>query len=210
LFAKIPHLKKVRDKPKNMRKLTYLPMRQKKLMRGLILLALIYSLLLPQYSWAYFLNSTKEPVLELNYLPLSSTVTDEILDDPPQLTLLQGNSLIQISPVLNTEPINPISQDPFCPVSKKMVIVTAYSSTPDQTDSSPFITASGTYVRDGIVAANFLKFGTQVKFPQLYGDKIFVVEDRMALKNSHKIDIWMPTKEEAVEFGVKKTEMIIL
>ncbi|MDP3003980.1 MAG: hypothetical protein Q8N43_00505, partial [Candidatus Azambacteria bacterium] len=41
--------------------------------------------------------------------------------------------------------------------SKTMkVVLTAYSSTPDQTDDTPFITASNTRVRDGIVAANFL------------------------------------------------------
>ncbi|MBU2037384.1 3D domain-containing protein [Patescibacteria group bacterium] len=85
-----------------------------------------------------------------------------------------------------------------------MVIVTAYSSTPDQTDSSPFITANGSRVRDGIVAANFLPFGTKVKFPEYSGDKIYTVQDRMAKKNSHKIDIWMPTRHAALDFGVKK------
>ncbi|MDD5589987.1 MAG: hypothetical protein PHQ47_02320 [Candidatus Portnoybacteria bacterium] len=85
----------------------------------------------------------------------------------------------------------------------KKVIVTAYSSTPDQTDDSPFITAMGTQVRDGIIACNFLKFGTKVRLPEIYGDKIFVVEDRMALKNSHKVDIWMPSRQSALQFGVK-------
>jgi 3D (Asp-Asp-Asp) domain-containing protein len=84
------------------------------------------------------------------------------------------------------------------------VTVTAYSSTPDQTDSSPFITANGAYVYDGLVACNFLSFGTKVKFPEMYGDKIFTVEDRMALRNSHKIDIWMPTRQAALQFGVKR------
>lgn len=90
-------------------------------------------------------------------------------------------------------------------VQKKInkVTVTAYSSTADQTDSSPFITANGTYVHDGIVATNFLPFGTKVKFPEAYGDKVFIVEDRMAKKNSHKMDIWMPSRSSALEFGVK-------
>jgi len=83
------------------------------------------------------------------------------------------------------------------------VMVTAYSSTPDQTDSSPFITASGTYVHDGTLACNFLKFGTKVKFPSMYGDKIFIVEDRMARHNSYKMDIWMPTRVSALQFGVR-------
>lgn len=93
-------------------------------------------------------------------------------------------------------------------VYKKRVIITAYSSTPDQTDSTPFITASNTRVRDGIVAANFLPFGTQIKIPAVYGDKIFTVEDRM--KSNKKVDIWFPTRREALNFGAKIAEIEIL
>ncbi|MDD2753230.1 MAG: hypothetical protein PHT44_01330 [Candidatus Portnoybacteria bacterium] len=86
----------------------------------------------------------------------------------------------------------------------KVVIVTAYSSTPDQTDNSPFITANGTFVRDGIVAANFLPFGTKIRFPEFSGDKVFTVTDRMAKKHNNKIDIWMTSRGAALQFGVKK------
>ncbi|MDP6571866.1 MAG: hypothetical protein QF747_03500, partial [Patescibacteria group bacterium] len=92
----------------------------------------------------------------------------------------------------------------------RWVVVTAYSSTIDQTDSTPFITASGSHVRDGIVASNFLRFGTRVRFPDMYGDKIFVVEDRMALRNSHKIDIWFTTREQAKQFGIKYIKVEVL
>jgi len=115
------------------------------------------------------------------------------------LAMVQGQALIQ--------PANP---DAPKIVAQKSVTVTAYSSTVDQTDSTPFITAAGTDVRDGVVACNFLRFGTRVRFPQLYGDKIFVVEDRMALKNSHKIDIWFTTRDEAKQFGVKYLQVEIL
>jgi len=92
--------------------------------------------------------------------------------------------------------------------NRKLVVVTAYSSTVDQCDSTPFITANGTHVHDGTIAANFLKFGTRVKFPSLYGDKIFIVEDRM--KSNYKVDIWFPTRQEAKNFGVKRVEIEIL
>ena len=91
---------------------------------------------------------------------------------------------------------------------KKWVLVTAYSSTVDQCDSTPFITASGTHVHDGTIAANFLRFGTKVKFPALFGDKIFTVEDRM--KSNYKADIWFPTREEAIQFGARRTMMEII
>ena len=88
--------------------------------------------------------------------------------------------------------------------------LTAYSSTPDQTDDTPFITASNTRVRDGIVAANFLAFGTKVKIPAVFGDKVFTVEDRMAKKHNDKIDIWFPERYLAKNFGVKEADVIIL
>lgn len=85
----------------------------------------------------------------------------------------------------------------------KNVPVTAYSSTPDQTDSTPFITASGTHVRDGVFAANFLPIGTRVKIPEVYGDKIFIVEDRMNARYRVHGDIWMETRQEAKTWGIK-------
>ena len=90
------------------------------------------------------------------------------------------------------------------------VILTAYSSTPDQTDSTPFITASNTRTRDGVIAANFLAFGTKVKIPGIFGDKVFTVEDRMAKKHDGKIDIWFPERVLAKRFGVQEADVIIL
>ncbi len=90
-------------------------------------------------------------------------------------------------------------------------VLTAYSSTPDQTDDTPFITASNTKVRDGVIASNFLAFGTKVQIPEIFGDKIFTVEDRMAKKHSDKIDIWFPERYLAKKFGVvKDAEVVIL
>lgn len=81
--------------------------------------------------------------------------------------------------------------------------VTAYSSTPDQTFGDPFTTASGTRVRDGVIAANFLPIGTKVRIPGLFGDKVFVVEDRMNARYWKRLDIWMPTRQDAKNFGIK-------
>ena len=61
--------------------------------------------------------------------------------------------------------------------------VTAYSSTVDQTDSTPCITANGfdlcAHDQEDVIAANFLPFGTKVRMPELFGDQIFTVQDRM-------------------------------
>lgn len=90
------------------------------------------------------------------------------------------------------------------------VWVTAYSSTPEETDDTPFITAKGTFVRDGIIAANFLPFGTKVQIPSLFGDKIFVVEDRMHRRKTNNVDVWMPTKADALRFGAHRAEIAVL
>lgn len=90
------------------------------------------------------------------------------------------------------------------------VWVTAYSSTPEETDDTPFITAMNTQVRDGIVAANFLPFGTKLQIPEHFGDKVFTVEDRMHRRKTNFVDIWMPTKQDALNFGISYTEIIVL
>lgn len=90
------------------------------------------------------------------------------------------------------------------------VVVTAYSSTTWQTDDTPFTTASGTMVRKGVVAANFLPIGTKIKLPDLYGDKIFVVEDRMHPRQKYVVDIWFPSYSEALNFGAKYTKIQVI
>ena len=90
------------------------------------------------------------------------------------------------------------------------VIATAYSSTPDQTDASPFIAASGRRVYDGMVAANFLRFGTKIRMPQVFGDKIFTVDDRMHPRFARRIDIWFPSKNQALQFGAKRLKIEIV
>ena len=89
------------------------------------------------------------------------------------------------------------------------VTITAYSSTNGQTDGTPYLTAVGTPVRDGIVAANFLPIGTVVRFPDKFGEKIFVVEDRMNEKYGLQVDIWMSNQEEAKKFGIQYLKMEI-
>lgn len=97
-------------------------------------------------------------------------------------------------------------------VSKRVkMVITAYSSTTAQTDSTPFTTASNTTVRDGIVANNLLPFGTKIRIPELYGDKIFVVEDRMnKRKGNYHLDVWLSSTSDAKEFGSAITYVEVL
>lgn len=124
------------------------------------------------------------------------------LDTVSSFVIVQNNTLSSLS-----NPANP----PLKVVKELPVIITAYSSTVSQTDDTPFITASGSYVRDGIVANNLLPFGTKIRIPDVYGDKIFVVEDRMNRKKGHyHVDVWFSDYWQALSFGAKRTTIEIL
>ncbi|MDD4761859.1 MAG: hypothetical protein PHZ25_02460 [Candidatus Pacebacteria bacterium] len=90
------------------------------------------------------------------------------------------------------------------------ITVTGYSSSPEETDDTPFITASGNHVRPGVVAANWLPLGSKVKIPELFGEQVFVVEDRMNKRFNDRLDIWFSDKESAQDFGMHFTKIIVL
>ncbi len=121
---------------------------------------------------------------------------------PERLVMVEENSLLPIPNPSNPEP----------QVTQKLkVVITAYSSSPWETDGNPYITAAGTLVRDGIVANNLLPFGTKIKIPEIYGDRVFVVEDRMNWKKGYyHVDIWFASYWEAKDFGAKRTFIEVL
>lgn len=92
--------------------------------------------------------------------------------------------------------------------------ITSYNSEPGQTDDSPCITANGFNVCEhGIedtIAANFLKFGTKVTIPDLFGERVFVVRDRMNQRYPDRVDVWMIHKADAKVFGVRRAEINVL
>ncbi len=130
-------------------------------------------------------------------------------DDLASVSLSQS---VAIEGVVSEKPLvthaPPIAQDSHV----MSVWATAYTSHPDETDDTPFITASGSHVRDGVAAANFLPMGTEFKLPELFGEQVFVVEDRMNARynNVHIVDIWFDNKIQAIDFGKRKTTIEIL
>lgn len=93
-------------------------------------------------------------------------------------------------------------------------VMTAYNSDPRQTDDTPCITANGFNVCEhGVedtIAANFLKFGTKVMIPELFGDRVFIVRDRMNKRYPDRVDIWMINYDDAKKFGVKVAEIKVI
>lgn len=150
--------------------------------------------------WLIFEAKVKNAEAEFNI--------EEIAESRGGLGIIQENSLLPIGQPDNPEPEN----EPETRVVRIMkVVITAYSSSPWETDEDPFITAAGTVVRDGIIANNFLEMGTKIRIPELYGDKVFIVEDRMHWrKGKYQIDIWFSSYEEALNFGAKRSYIEIL
>jgi len=79
-------------------------------------------------------------------------------------------------------------------------IITGYSSSKDETDNTPDITASQKPTQEGVIACpRYYKFSTQF----LINGKIYTCWDRMNSKFIHRFDIWFPSKQEAKEWGNK-------
>jgi 3D (Asp-Asp-Asp) domain-containing protein len=93
-------------------------------------------------------------------------------------------------------------------------MMTAYNSEAAQTDDDPCTTANGfNLCKHGIedtIAANFLPMGTRVKIPDLFGDRVFVVRDRMNQKHPNRVDVWMKDHQSAMNFGVKIAKIQVL
>jgi 3D (Asp-Asp-Asp) domain-containing protein len=124
----------------------------------------------------------------------------------PHVALAQASSIPDYTPQALRLPV----AAERAPRLVVQVLVTAYSSTPDQTDDTPFTTANGTTVHNGVVAANWLPFGTHVKLPEHFGSQTFVVQDRMNRRFAKRLDIWMPTREEAVAWGARYITVEVL
>ena len=164
---------------------------------------LVAALIFPQYTLGYNPLETVR-ALEIPYRiedkALVRIITEKSEDIPlviVQNTALKAHNALPTSKIYHTNWTIWIS-------------VTAYSSTPDQTWGDPFITASGERVREGIIAANFLPMHTKVRFPTLYGTKIFEVTDRMNSRYFYRADIWMETRSEALRFGIRNVPIEIL
>ena len=79
------------------------------------------------------------------------------------------------------------------------ILVTGYSSTPDQCWGNPFITASGEHVKVGTMACPpQYAFGTQI---EIEGMGTYVCEDRGGKIKGNHFDMWFTSREEALNWG---------
>ncbi|MGC8776276.1 MAG: 3D domain-containing protein [Minisyncoccia bacterium] len=179
----------------------------KKILAGLILGLIVFNGFYPKHIDANFQNnnfdSKNKTALLLNENILEIKNYNSTLSTEQNLINHQNDNEIKLLPLK-------IALKQKENYEKIYLWVTAYSSSPDETDADPFITASNTLVRDGIVATNVLPFKTKIKIPKLFGDKIFTVEDRMHQRKTNIVDVWMESKEKALNFGAHYVEVFIL
>lgn len=100
-----------------------------------------------------------------------------------------------------------------------VVRATAYNSLAAQTDSTPFITATGTRTRPGVVALSrdmlrLFPYGTRITIEDLSGrynnmlrGRAFIVEDTMAARKTGSLDIWMGSRRDALNFGARQVRI---
>lgn len=106
---------------------------------------------------------------------------------------------------------------------------TGYNSQVNQTDSTPFITATGARTRFGIVAVSRDLLGTDLPYGSLvrlrdlgsfYTGRgagafqamldqqgLFIVEDTMHLRKTQQLDVWFPEYSTAINWGVRRIEV---
>jgi 3D (Asp-Asp-Asp) domain-containing protein len=88
------------------------------------------------------------------------------------------------------------------------IMVTGYSSTPDQCWGDPFTTASGSRVHIGTMACPpEYPFGAKI---EIEGMGTYTCEDRGgAIKGNH-FDMWFPSRAEALNWGRRTVDAKIL
>ena len=96
---------------------------------------------------------------------------------------------------------------------KRVLTVTAYSPRNEETDDSPYTTASNRRVRQGIIAVSRdlfdcgWVFGKKVYIKSL---GVFTIDDLMADTKRNQVDIFMFDTKAATEFGRVTAEAYLL
>ena len=112
------------------------------------------------------------------------------------------------------------------------VRATGYNSHASQTDSTPFITATGAQTRFGIIAVSrdllggAMPYGSLVRIRDLgnyYNGRgagayqglldsqgLFIVEDTMHARKTQQVDVWFEDYSSAVNWGVRQVEVEVI
>ncbi len=144
----------------------------------------------------YQLDKLERVIMALTYIVLIATLL--IAGYKGYKYLETKSKIVYVREVVNEEVIPPHTIVP--------ATITAYTSSVDETDDDPFVTASGKLVRVGTLACpSKYEFGTVV---EIQGER-YTCEDRMNKRYRHteRFDIWVQTKKDAYLWG--KQELLV-
>lgn len=135
----------------------------------------------------------------------SMAVTDSAYTSTSPVASRAWTDMFVNNDVVETAAPEPV---PAKPVKIDYVDITAYRAVMAECDSDPLVTADGTAIGAfsdlNIIAANHLPFGTKVRIPEYFGDKVFEVRDRMNARYTHRIDILMTNAKDVDQWGIKR------
>lgn len=183
----------------------------------LVIIACVFQFVL-FYTPALADEAVKKANINANILKVYATEADNLITTD----LIVKDTLMDEEAAKLAAPIVPVASTTtaISASSTKKVVktssrtITAYNSEAAQTDNSPCITANGfnlcKHGQEDSIAANWLPFGTQVMIPELFGDRVFVVRDRMNSRFSDRVDVWMLDHGQALKFGVKVATVQVL
>jgi len=131
----------------------------------------------------------------------------------PSAVLAEESAKMDAAAAVKAAEVQPV-QPVYEVVATSQRKITAYNSDSSQTDSTPCLTATDFNlcqhdVEDSI-AANFLDFGTKVRIPEIFGDRVFVVRDRMSVRYPNRVDVWLKDRKQAVSFGVQVAKIEVV
>lgn len=153
-------------------------------------------------------------------------------DAPPEPVLeLVVEPTVDLLPVARSVQRAPASV--AGPVANPVFTVraTAYNSMESQTNAQPFVTATGSRTRWGVIAVSRdllgrdLPYGSLVRlrdlgnfhsgrgagaYQALLDANLFVVEDTMHPRKSQQIDLWFADYASAVAWGVRELEVEVV
>jgi 3D (Asp-Asp-Asp) domain-containing protein len=130
-------------------------------------------------------------------------------------SLAQPDEIIHVEYIVVTESEYKEQYEPIeRPYRVETLTVTAYAPLDNKSgicaDSDPTSTSTGTYPQMGTVAVNPDRFpyGTEFYIPG-YGEGTALDTGGAVRQDSSKIDVFMETYEQAMEWGVQELEVII-
>lgn len=171
----------------------------------------VLSFVLPAFFVYMSASGLPERLFPSDILPTLPGYTSTVQNTAPLPwdVFVEGKALVQGTSFLPLYSFS-IPKEGYRFAEVHLLDITGYSSTFDQTDGDPYITASNQNVRWGTVATNFpereeaLPFGTKIRIPELFGDEIFTVEDRMNRRFNNRLDVWFPSRSQASQFGIHR------